>query len=178
MTNLNWNRPNKSDGLQIKGKKPVTGKTTSRSSRSKGPLQKHGSHKIKLVLGPIQTKKPELVHAGKFMCVKCNKLIKWANQQEIDFYQHRYGNGTNVSTTYQGFVDRYFTHTHKPVPTTPDEHIIYLVCSYQEKDQAKSFGAKWHEFHRLWYIKTSNPHLEKLKKWIHIDDYDKCGLKL
>jgi hypothetical protein len=138
------------------------------------PLQKHGSHIMKLVHGPIQTKKPGLVHAGKFMCVKCNKLLKWATQSEVDFYQHRY---SGVTTTYQGFVDRYFNHTHKPEPTTSNEQIIYLVCTYQDKDQVKSFGAKWDEFHRLWYVKTSNPHLEKLKKWIHVNDYERCGFK-
>lgn len=178
MTNLNWNRPNKSDGLQIKGKKPISAKTTSTSARSKSPLQKHGSHIIKLVLGPIQTKKPGLVHAGKFMCVKCNRLIKWASQEEIDFYQYRYGDGSQVHVTYQGFVDRYFTHTHKPVPTTPQEQIIYLINCYYDRDVVKSLGARWDEFHRSWFIKTSNPHLEKLRKWIHIDDYKKCGFEI
>lgn len=177
MTNINWNRPKKSDGLQIKGKKEISAQKKSTSTRPKSPLQKHGSHVMKLMLGPIQTKKPGLVHAGKFMCTKCNKLLKWATQDEIDFYQQRYGDGSGVTTTYQGFVDRYFTHTHKPVPTTPEEHIIYLVCRYEDKDQVKSFGAKWDEFHRLWFVKTSNPHLEKLKKWIHIDDYERCGIK-
>ena len=144
-------------------------------NRPKSPLEKHGSHVMKLMLGPIQTKKPGLVHAGKFMCMKCNKLLKWATQDEVDFYQHRYSSG--VTTTYQGFVDRYFNHTHKPEPTTSNEQIIYLVCRYEDKDQVKAFGAKWDEFHRLWYIKTSNPHLEKLKKWIHVNDYERCGFK-
>ena len=98
-------------------------------NRPKSPLEKHGSHVMKLMLGPIQTKKPGLVHAGKFMCMKCNKLLKWATQDEVDFYQHRYSSG--VTTTYQGFVDRYFNHTH----------------------------------------------LEKLKKWIHVNDYERCGFK-
>lgn len=179
MTNLNWNRPKKSNGLQIKGKKEISAKTTSTSSRSKkGPLQIHGSHIIKLVLGPIETKKPGLIHAGKFICVKCNKLIKWASQDEIDFYQHRYGDESKIRTTYQGFVDRYFTHTHKPVATRPEEQIIYLLVTYEERNEVKKFGAKWDEFHRLWYVKTSNPHLDKLKKYIHIDDYNKCGFEI
>ena len=131
-----------------------------------------------MILGPIQTKKPGLVHAGKFMCVQCNKLIKWASQEEIDFYQFRYGDESQVCVTYQGFVDRYFTHTHKPVATTPEEQIIYLINCYYDRHVVRSLGARWSEFHRSWFIKTSNPHLEKLKKWIHIDDYEKCGFKI
>ena len=147
-------------------------------NKPKTSLEKHGSHIIQLVLGPIQTKKPGLVHSGKFICTKCNKLIKWASQNEIDFYQNRYGDGSKIRVTYQGFIDRYHTDTHKPVATTPTEHIIYLVVSYEERNQVKMFGAKWDEFHRLWFVKTSNPHLEKLKKYIHTDDYEKCGFKI
>ena len=147
-------------------------------NKPKTSLEKHGSHVMKLILGPIETKKPGLVHSGKFVCTKCNKLIKWASQNEIDFYQNRYGDGSKIRVTYQGFVDRYHTDTHKPVATTPTEHIIYLVVSYEERNQVKMFGAKWDEFHRLWFVKTSNPHLEKLKKYIHTDDYEKCGFKI
>ena len=145
---------------------------------NKHPLQIHGSHIIKLIPGPIETKKPGLVHAGKFMCVKCNKLIKWATQDEIDFYQYRYGNNEQIKTTYQGFVDRYFTHTHKPVSTKIKEEIIYLVVTYEERNEVKKFGAKWSTFHELWYVKSSNPHIQKLKKYIHPDDYSVCGIEL
>jgi hypothetical protein len=134
--------------------------------KPKSQLQIHGLHKIKLIEGPIKTKNPLISHAGKFMCQKCNSLIKWASDEEVKFYKYRYGSGTNISTTYQGFVDRFYHHTHKPEPTVIQEQIIYLAVPYQEKDQAKAYGAKWDPHHRLWYIKSTNPHIEVLVKWL------------
>lgn len=142
----------------------------------KSLLEKHGTHKIKLVLGPISTKNPLISHAGKFMCMKCNKLIKWASQEEIDFYQHTYEDISQIQTTYQGFVDRYFNFTHKPEPITSDEEIVHLIATYEQRNEVKQLGARWDSFHGLWYVKTSNPHIQKLQQYIHPDDYNKCGI--
>jgi hypothetical protein len=139
-------------------------------------LQKHGTHKIKLELGPIATSNPLVTHAGKFMCKKCNKLIKWASQEEVDFYQYKYQDGSQVEVTYQGFIDRYFNFTHTPETTTTKEEIVYLIATYQQRNEVKILGAKWDSFHGLWYVKTSNPHIQRLQKYIHPDDYNKCGI--
>lgn len=56
-------------------------------------------------------------------------------------------------------------------------HKIYLVLTYDDKEHVKSLGAKWDVDHRLWYTYSDNPHIKKLKKYIHVDDYDKCGIE-
>ena len=173
MTNLNWNRPKKSDGLQIKGKKPELGKTTSRSPSRKSPLEKHRTHQIQVIEGPIGTNKPGLTHAGKLMCVKCNKLIKWATQEEVDLYKERY-NQPNIGVTYQSFVNR--LHQPKQIKDTRLEY-IWLTALYEEKDQVKRLGAKFDWDERLWYVSTSSPHLQHLKPWIHESDQIRLGLK-
>ncbi|CAB4153359.1 hypothetical protein UFOVP623_2 [uncultured Caudovirales phage] len=174
MTKLNWNRPIKSDGLQITGKKPKTTKTTSSSPSRKSPLDIHRHHKIHVVEGPIETKKPGLAHAGRLMCSKCNVMIKWATQAEVDLYNDRYKDQHNLHVTYQGFIDR--VHQPKQVKDIRVEY-MYLVVTYQDKDQVKALGAKWDETHRLWYVPTSTPHLQKLKPWIHESDQIRLGLK-
>lgn len=151
MTNTNWNRPKKS------------------------PLEKHRAHQIFLIEGPFVTKKPGLIHAGKLMCKKCNKLIKWATQEEVDLFNDRYKNQLGLTTTYQVFVDR--LHQSKQVKDTRVEY-MYLVVPYEEKELVKALGARYDWDERLWYVSTSSPHLQKLKPWIHESDQIRLGLKV
>lgn len=173
MANINWNRPKKSDGLQIKGKKPETGKTSSRSTRSKQtPLEKHKTHHIHVIEGPFQTKKSDLTHAGKLMCTKCGSMIKWATQEEVDLYKSRYDQ-PNIYTTYQGFINR--LHQPKQVKDVRVEY-IYLVAGYEDRHEVRKLGARFDWDERLWYVSSSTPHLQKLKPWIHISDQIRLGL--
>lgn len=43
---------------------------------------------------------------------------------------------------------------------------VYLVVPYQEKDEAKSLGAKWDKSARSWYIQDSPGNLQKIEKWL------------
>jgi hypothetical protein len=58
----------------------------------------------------------------------------------------------------------------------PLQQKVYLIVTYADKDIVKSMGATWDTEHRLWYVYPKNPHIQKLKKWIHHTDYDRCGL--
>lgn len=138
-------------------------------------LDKHGFHVIKLIEGPIHTKNSKVTHAGKLMCLKCNKLIKWASQEEVKFFKERY-NQDNIRTTYQGFMDRFVIHMNKKSIVKPKIDVIYLVVTYQQKEQVKALGAKWDANHRLWYVMSDNPHLTKLQPWIHPDDKKLLGM--
>lgn len=172
MSKINWYRPHKSNGLQIKGKKPETGKTISGSNNRsrKSPLEKHRDHIIYVIEGPFHTNKPGLVHAGKIMCKKCNSLIKWATQTEIDLYKQKF---INTDTTYQDFVNQ----LHKSKQTKdPRYEYIYLIVTYQEKEQVKALGARWDNENKLWYIPSSSINLQNLKPWIHESDQSRLGL--
>jgi len=143
-------------------------------TQRKSPLEKHRYHKIHVIEGPIQTNKPGLTHAGKLMCTKCNKLIKWATQEEVDLYNYRYKDQSGLSVTYQGFVDR--LHQPKQVKDTRVEY-MYLVVTYEDKEQVKALGARFDWNQKLWYVPTSTPHLQHLKPWIHESDQIRLGLK-
>lgn len=126
-------------------------------------FQKHKAHKIAI------SETPGLIHKGKLMCIKCNKFIKWANEEEIRVFNERHFD----VITYQQFMDE----LHKP---THEKDIrveyMYLVVSYQDKEKVKQLGARWDEQHKLWYVSTSTPHLQKLKPWIHESDQIRLGL--
>lgn len=49
---------------------------------------KHNKHPFTMLVGPFETKMPGLVHAGKITCRKCNVMLKWASQHEVDCYNH------------------------------------------------------------------------------------------
>lgn len=49
---------------------------------------KHSKHPFTMLVGPFETKKPGLIHAGKITCAKCKVMLKWASQHEVDCYNH------------------------------------------------------------------------------------------
>jgi hypothetical protein len=53
---------------------------------------------------------------------------------------------------------------------------IYLIVTFREKETVKSMGARWDVENKLWYVFNDNPHIKSLKKYIHPDDYEKCGI--
>lgn len=44
-------------------------------------IDKHLYHELKYVVGPYGP------HHGKFVCVVCDKFIKWASRDEIKIYK-------------------------------------------------------------------------------------------
>lgn len=54
---------------------------------------------------------------------------------------------------------------------------IYLIVAYRDKEIVKSMGARWDMENKLWYVFSDNPHIKLLKKYIHPDDYEKCGIE-
>lgn len=60
--------------------------------------------------------------------------------------------------------------------TAPEQRRVYLTVPYQDKDEAKSLGAYWDAGIKQWYTYPSNSNLKKMKKWVHISDYARCGI--
>lgn len=44
-------------------------------------IDKHINHKLTYIKGPFGP------HRGKFVCVPCNKFIKWAKSNEVKTYK-------------------------------------------------------------------------------------------
>lgn len=62
--------------------------------------------------------------------------------------------------------------------TKPVEMRVYLMVSYRDKDFIKKLGASWDSQHKLWYAYPSHPNINKMREWIHKDDYARCNLTL
>lgn len=60
--------------------------------------------------------------------------------------------------------------------TKPVEMRVYLMVSYRDKDFVKKLGASWDSQHKLWYAYPSHPNIQKMREWIHKDDYVRCNL--
>ena len=54
---------------------------------------------------------------------------------------------------------------------------VYLIVPYHDKETVKAMGARWDSENRLWYVFTDNPHIKRMKKYIDMNDYEKCGIK-
>jgi hypothetical protein len=64
----------------------------------------------------------------------------------------------------------------KDLCNDPVQQRVYLIVNYKDKEQVKSMGAIWDAENRLWYTYPKNPHIIRMKKWIHQDDYERCGI--
>ena len=61
--------------------------------------------------------------------------------------------------------------------TKPVEMRVYLMASFRDKDKVKMLGAKWDPSLELWFTYPSHPNINKMRQWIHEDDYERCGIK-
>ena len=57
----------------------------------------------------------------------------------------------------------------------PVEMRVYLMVGYNDKDFVKKLGATWDPKHKLWFAFPSHPNIQKMRQWIHKDDYVRCG---
>jgi hypothetical protein len=63
----------------------------------------------------------------------------------------------------------------RPVKITYREEApetIYLMVSYEQKDDVKKLGAKWDSKHKLWYTHSRHPNLSKMRDFMHKDDIE------
>lgn len=63
----------------------------------------------------------------------------------------------------------------KEESTEPILMRVYLMVSYRDKDFVKKLGASWDPTHKLWYAYPTHPNIQKMREWIHKDDYARCN---
>jgi len=69
-------------------------------------IDKHLYHELKYVVGPYGP------HNGKFICISCDKFIKWANRDEIKIYKKIVQKRTRDKKTTQTMGQHWISQIH------------------------------------------------------------------